>query len=219
MNNKELARYIDHTLLKPNAKVSEIEKLCDEAMEYNFASVCVQPYFVPKAFEILKNTDTVDVCTVIDFPFGYEHTSVKVEAMKKAIDYGANELDVVINIPAVINGDWKNVSYSLEAISAVARRNNKLLKVIFETCYLTNEEIEKLAKECIKYEVDFLKTSTGYGTGGAKVEHVKLMKKIAGDKAQVKASGGIRTKEDALKMIEAGATRLGASAGVKIMSE
>lgn len=217
MKPEELARYIDHTLLTPNTNIDQINKLCEEALEYNFASVCIQPYYVQKAYELLKNSDSVKVCTVIDFPFGYDHTAAKVESIKKAIDFGADELDAVINIPAIKDGDWKTVNYSLEAMSTIVKRDHKILKIIFETCYLTNEEIETLAKSCLEFEIDFLKTSTGYGTGGATIEHVQLMKKIAGSKAKVKASGGIRTQEDTLKMIEAGASRIGASAGIKII--
>jgi len=217
MNPEKLARYIDHTLLKPNINKEQIDKLCEEALEYNFASVCIPPYYVSRAFNILEKSESVKVCTVIGFPLGYDSTSSKIESIKKAIEQGADELDAVINVPAIKDGDWKSVKYDLETMSSVVKRNNKLLKIIFETCYLTNQQIEELAKACLEFEVDFLKTSTGFGTGGATVEHVELMKKIAGDKAEVKASGGIRTREDAMKMIAAGATRIGASAGIKIL--
>ncbi len=217
MNPEKLARYIDHTLLKPNINKEQIDKLCEEALEYNFASVCIPPYYVPRAFDILEKSESVKVCTVIGFPLGYDSTSSKIESIKKAIEQGADELDAVINVPAILDGDWKSVKYDLETMSSVVKRNDKLLKIIFETCYLTNQQIEELAKACLEFEVDFLKTSTGFGTGGATVEHVELMKRIAGDKAEVKASGGIRTREDAMKMIAAGATRIGASAGIKIL--
>lgn len=217
MKPMNLARYIDHTLLKPNIKKEEIEKLCSEALEYDFASVCIPPYYVSQASELLKDSDTVKVCTVIGFPLGYDSTASKVESIKKAIEQGAEELDAVVNIPAIKDGDWKTVKYDLESMVAIVHRNKKLLKIIFETCYLTNEEIEEVAKLCLELDIDYLKTSTGFGTGGATIEHVKLMKSIAGDKAKVKASGGIRTQEDALKMIEAGASRIGASAGIKIV--
>jgi deoxyribose-phosphate aldolase len=217
MNPKNLSRYIDHTLLKPNITKDLIDKLCSEALEYNFASVCIPPYYVSHANELLKESETVKVCTVIGFPLGYDNTASKVESIKKAIEQGADELDAVVNIPAIKDGDWKTVRYDLESMSTVVQRNDKLLKIIFETCYLTNDEIEKLSEICLEYGVDYLKTSTGFGTGGANIEHVKLMKKIAGDKAKIKASGGVRTQEDALKMIEAGADRIGASAGIKIV--
>jgi len=214
---KNLARYIDHTLLKPNITKDQIDKLCAEALEYDFASVCIPPYYVTQAAELLKASDSVKVCTVIGFPLGYDNTASKVESIKKAIEQGADEIDAVVNIPAIKDGDWKTVRYDLESMSTVTQRNDKLLKIIFETCYLSLEEIEKVAEICIEYGVDYLKTSTGFGTGGATVEHVALMKKIAGDKAKIKASGGVRTQEDALKMIEAGASRIGASAGIKIV--
>ena len=219
MSPEKLARYIDHTLLKPNINKEQIDKLCDEALEYNFASVCIPPYYVQRAFENLQKSESVKVCTVIGFPLGYDSTSSKAESIKRAIDQGADELDAVINIPAIKDGDWKSVKYDLETMSSIVKRNDKLIKIIFETCYLTNQEIEELAKACIEFEIDFLKTSTGFGTAGATVEHVALMKKIAGDRAEVKASGGIRSTEDALKMIAAGATRIGASAGIKIIGK
>ncbi len=217
MNSKELARYIDHTLLKPDITNEQVDKLCSEAIEYNFASVCIPPYFVKKASENLINSETVKVCTVIDFPLGYDFVSAKVSSIKKAIEFGATEIDAVINIPAVKNGDWKTVKYELDSMRTITKINDAVLKIIFETCYLTKEEIEKLAYACLEFDIDYLKTSTGFGTAGATVEDVKLMKSIAGNKAKVKASGGIRTKEDALKMIKAGASRIGASAGIKII--
>ncbi|HHH54841.1 MAG TPA: deoxyribose-phosphate aldolase [Bacteroidetes bacterium] len=219
MNKEQLARYIDHTLLKPNITFDQIDTLCKEASIYNFASVCIPPYFIKRAVENLQDYNSVGVCTVIDFPLGYDFTSAKLESIKKSIDFGVDEIDAVINIPAVKNADWKTVEYELESMRTITKIHDKILKIIFETCYLTKNEIEHLAKLCIKYDVDFLKTSTGFGTGGATVEDVKLMKSIAGDKAKVKASGGIRTREDALKMINAGAERIGASAGIKIVSE
>lgn len=219
MSPEKLARYIDHTLLKPNIKKDQIDLLCDEALEYNFASVCIPPYYVQNAFKKLEQSESVKVCTVIGFPLGYDNTSSKVEAIKKAIDQGADELDAVINIPAIKDEDWKTVRYELETLSSVVQRENKLLKIIFETCYLTNKEIEELSKACLEFDVDFLKTSTGFGTGGATIEHIELMSKIAGNKAGVKASGGIRTTENALNMIKAGATRIGASAGIKIIGK
>ncbi len=217
MESKQLAGYIDHTLLKPNITNAQVDTLCTEALEYSFASVCIPAYFVKRAKHNLDNTP-VKVCTVIDFPFGYDYASAKVESIKKAIEFGAQEIDAVINIPAVKNGDWKTVKYELDSMRTITKINDALLKIIFETCYLTSQEIEMLAHACLEFDIDYLKTSTGFGTGGATVEDVKLMKSIAGDKAKVKASGGIRTREDALKMIEAGASRIGASAGIKIVT-
>jgi deoxyribose-phosphate aldolase len=218
MDSKQLAGFIDHTLLKPNITNSMVDILCTEAAEYNFASVCIPAYFVRRAKKNLSDTQ-VKVCTVIDFPFGYDYASAKVESIKKSIEFGAEEIDAVINIPAVKNGDWKTVKYELDSMRTITKINDTILKIIFETCYLTKNEIEELAHACLEFDIDYLKTSTGFGTGGATIEDVRLMKSIAGNKAKVKASGGIRTRDDALKMIEAGASRIGASAGIKIVSE
>ena len=188
-------------------------------LNYNFASVCVQPYYVPLAYDILKDQENVKVCTVVDFPFGYSSPFAKVESIKKAIDFGAEEIDAVINVLAVKNNDWKAVKYDLEAMKYITMINKKMIKIIFETCYLTKEEIIKLSELCIEFGIDYLKTSTGFGSGGAQIEDVMLMKKIAGNKAKVKASGGIKTLEQALAMIEAGADRIGTSSGVSIINE
>lgn len=213
----QLARYIDHTLLKPDADKESIVSLCNDALKYNFASVCVQPYYVHLASEILKNSDLVKVCTVVDFPFGYSSTFSKIESIKKSIDLGADELDVVTNVLAIKNNDWKTIRYELESISQIIKINDKLIKLIFETCYLTSEEIEKLSLFCVENDIHYLKTSTGYGTYGAKVEDVRLMHKMAAGKSKVKASGGIKTLDNAMVMIEAGAERIGTSSGVAII--
>lgn len=215
----ELSRFIDHTILKPDITSDQVVKICDEALQYGFASVCVQPYYVPLAYDILKEQDKVRVCTVVDFPFGYSSTFSKVESIKKAIDFGAEEIDAVINVLAIKNKDWKSVKYDLEAMKYITVINKKLIKIIFETCYLTIFEIEKLSQLCVEFEIDFLKTSTGYGTAGASIENVRLMKKIAGNKAKVKASGGIKNLEQTLAMIDAGADRIGTSSGVNIIKE
>lgn len=215
----ELSRFIDHTILKPDITSDQVVKICDEALQYGFASVCVQPYYVPLAYDILKEQDKVRVCTVVDFPFGYSSTFSKVESIKKAIDFGAEEIDAVINVLAIKNKDWKSVKYDLEAMKYITMINKKLIKIIFETCYLTIHEIEKLSQLCVEFEIDFLKTSTGYGTAGASIENVRLMKKIAGNKAKVKASGGIKNLEQTLAMIDAGADRIGTSSGVNIIKE
>ncbi|MGE5356934.1 MAG: deoxyribose-phosphate aldolase [Deltaproteobacteria bacterium] len=219
MNTEQLSRLIDHTILKPDISAYQVEKICAEALKYNFASVCIQPYYVPMAYDLLKDQNQVKVCTVVDFPFGYSSTFSKVESIKKAIDFGAEEIDAVINVLAIKNNDWKAVKYDLEAMKYITMINKKLIKIIFETCYLTVEEIEKLATLCVEFGIDFLKTSTGYGTAGATVENVALMKKVAGDKARVKASGGIKTLEQTISMIQAGADRIGTSSGVSIIGE
>ena len=211
MNN--LASYIDHTLLKPVATKADILKLCEEAKRYHFASVCVNPCWVSLCAEILKGTG-VNVCTVIGFPLGANTSQIKAEETALAIKQGANEVDMVINIGAVKEG---NKDYVYQDILAVRKASEgKILKVIIETSYLTDEEKRIVCQLAAKAGADFVKTSTGFSTAGATVADVKLMKEASG--IIVKASGGVRTKEDALAMINAGASRLGASAGIKIVS-
>lgn len=211
MNN--LASYIDHTLLKPIATKADILKLCEEAKQYHFASVCVNPCWVSLCAEVLKGTD-VNVCTVIGFPLGANTSEIKAEEAALAIKQGANEVDMVINIGALKEGDTDRVYQDILAVRKASE--GKILKVIIETSYLTDEEKKTVCKLAAKAGADFVKTSTGFSNAGATAEDVKLMKEASGIK--VKASGGVRTKEDALKMIEAGASRLGASAGIKIIS-
>lgn len=211
MNN--LASYIDHTLLKPIATKADILKLCAEAKQYHFASVCVNPCWVSLCAEVLKDSG-VQVCTVIGFPLGANTSEIKAEEAALAIKQGATEVDMVINIGALKEG---NTDYVYQDILAVRKASEgKILKVIIETSYLTDEEKKTVCEIAAKAGTDFVKTSTGFSSAGAKAEDVKLMKEASGIK--VKASGGVRTKEDALKMIEAGASRLGASAGIQIVS-
>ena len=211
MNN--LASYIDHTLLKPIATKADILQLCQEAKQYHFASVCVNPCWVSLCAETLKGTG-VNVCTVIGFPLGANTSEIKAREAALAIEQGASEVDMVINIGALKEG---NAEYVYQDILAVRKASEgKILKVIIETSYLTDEEKQTACKLSAKAGADFVKTSTGFSSAGATAEDVKLMKAASG--ISVKASGGVRTKEDALKMIEAGATRLGASAGIKIIS-
>ena len=211
MNN--LASYIDHTLLKPTATKKDILQLCTEAKQYHFASVCVNPCWVKLCAETLKDSG-VKICTVIGFPLGANTSEIKAQEAALAIKEGASEVDMVINIGALKEG---NIDYVYQDILAVRKASEgKTLKVIIETSYLTDEEKKTVCRLCAKAGADFVKTSTGFSSAGATVEDVKLMKEASGIK--VKASGGVRTKEDALKMIEAGASRLGASAGVKIVS-
>ena len=211
MNN--LASYIDHTLLKPVATKADILKLCEEAKQYHFASVCVNPCWVSLCAEVLKGTG-VNVCTVIGFPLGANTSEIKAQEAALAIKQGATEVDMVINIGALKEG---NTDYVYQDILAVRKASEgKILKVIIETSYLTDEEKKTVCQLAAKAGADFVKTSTGFSNAGATAEDVKLMKEASGIK--VKASGGVRSKEDALKMIEAGASRLGASAGIKIVS-
>ncbi len=215
-NLKEIALFIDHTSLKPTDTPTKIEKLVNEAFQWNFKAVCVNPSYVSLAARLLKGTN-VDVATVIGFPLGANKTETKVFETKKAIEDGATEIDMVINIGQLLSA---NYSYIEEEISRVVQASDgKLVKVIIETCYLTNEEIAKVSKIAISAGADFVKTSTGFGTAGAKIEHIRLIRKTIGSEGKIKASGGIRSFVDLKKMIEAGADRIGTSSGVKIMEE
>ena len=222
MNNLELAKMIDHTILKANATQSDIEKLCEEAKKYNFASVCVNPYWVSLASDLLKNS-TVKVCTVIGFPLGATSSESKASETEITVLHGADEVDMVINVGAMKNNKTDIVEKDILSVVNSARKTGKsqnkniIVKVILETCYLTKDEIKKACICAKNAGADFVKTSTGFGTGGATVEDVSLMKETVGETMQVKASGGIRDYETAIKMIEAGATRLGTSSGISIV--
>ncbi len=212
----DIARYIDHTNLRAYATEDDIIRLCDEAKEYGFYAVCVNPYRVRLAKERLEGTD-VKVASVIGFPLGATPTDVKVFEAKKALEDGADELDMVINIGALKDGDYEYVRKDIEEVVKVAREKGAIVKVIIETCYLTDEEKVKACELAKEAGAHFVKTSTGFGTGGATVEDVRLMRKVVGPEMGVKAAGGIRTYEQAVAMIEAGATRIGTSSGVKIV--
>lgn len=210
-----LNRYIDHTALKADTDLSQIEKLCKEAREYDFFSVCVNSYFVKKASSLLVGTQ-VKVCTVVGFPLGASTMETKRFEAIRAMTEGASEIDMVVNISAIKSKDWQYVLDDMSSLAQVVHQQNGLLKVILETCLLTEEEKVKVCELAVKAKVDFVKTSTGFSSSGATFQDIKLMKSIVGQ-IGVKASGGIRDLETALKMIEAGATRLGTSAGVEIM--
>ena len=210
----ELNKYIDHTNLKMNATTKDIEKLCNEAIEYGFASVCINPFYVSLASEMLKDTN-VQVCTVIGFPLGMNTISVKEYEAIDAINNGANEIDMVINVGALKDKDYEYVKKEIETIRDSIGGN--ILKVIIETCYLTDEEIIKMTEICNETFVNFIKTSTGFGADGAKVEQVEIMNHYRSETLEIKASGGIKTYDDMLQIIEAGATRIGTSSGVQIM--
>jgi len=218
LTKNEIAKMIDHTLLKATATINDIEKLCMEAKQYDFKSVCLNPAFVPKAFELLQDSEVL-VCTVIGFPLGATSTAVKAFETSWAVENGASEVDMVINVGLLKSKKYAEVLDDIkEVVKAAKAKNPKVVvKVIIETCYLTNDEKIKACELAVEAGADFVKTSTGFGTGGATVEDIRLMKQTVGDKALVKASGGIRSFEDALKMIEAGASRLGTSSGVAIM--
>ncbi|MGI5998031.1 MAG: deoxyribose-phosphate aldolase [Lutispora sp.] len=214
---KDLAPYIDHTILKPEASEEDIARICNEALEYGFASVCINPCYVKLASSILKNS-SVKVCTVIGFPLGANTSIVKAFEAEEAIQNGAHEIDMVLNIGALKNGD---LQYVTEDIAAVARvcKGKALLKVIIETCLLEDDEKVEACKAAKLAGADYVKTSTGFSKAGAREEDVALMRKVVGDDMGVKASGGIRDLDTALAMIRAGATRIGASASINIMKE
>lgn len=214
MNKKDLARMIDHTILKAEATEVEVEKLCTEALEYNFASVCVNPSMVEKAAKILKGSE-VKVCTVIGFPLGATTTEVKAFETEDTIKKGATEVDMVINVGKLKEGNLEYVKKDIEAVVNVAK-GKALTKVIIETCLLTDEEKVTACKLSKEAGADFVKTSTGFSTGGATARDIKLMRETVGPNLGVKASGGVRTNADALVMIENGATRIGASASISI---
>jgi len=210
-----IASYIDHTLLKQDATGQQIDQLCTEAAQYHFASVCVNPYYVPRCVKNLKGTD-VKVCTVVGFPLGATTTETKAFETLQAIASGATEIDMVINVCALKSGHIKGVEQDIQALVA-ACEGKAILKVIIETCLLTDEEKVlacQIAKRC---GADFVKTSTGFSTGGATVEDIALMRQTVGPDMGVKASGGIRDYAKAKAMVDAGATRIGASAGIAIV--
>lgn len=211
---QQYANLIDHTLLKPEVTESQIKQLCEEAKTYSFASVCVNPTWVKYCAEQLSQTD-VKVCTVIGFPLGASTSAVKAFETKDAIANGAGEIDMVINIGALKDGQYDAVRADIAAVVEAA--NGTLVKVIIETCLLTDVEKVKACELAVQAGADFVKTSTGFSTGGATVEDVALMRETVGPSIGVKASGGVRSLEDLKKMIAAGATRIGASSGVAIM--
>ena len=208
-------KLIDHTALKPNTNKESILKLIAEAKTYDFASVCVNPCWVALAHQELKNTD-VKVCTVIGFPLGANTTEVKVFETKDAIEKGAQEIDMVINIAMLKDKEYDYVENEIHQIVEAAK-DKAIVKVIIETCLLTDEDKIKACELSQKAGADFVKTSTGFSTGGATVHDIALMRKTVGAEMGVKASGGVHTHEEALAMVKAGATRIGASAGVKLL--
>jgi deoxyribose-phosphate aldolase len=213
--NKDLASIIDHTILGADTTKEDVREKCQEAREYDFASVCVNPSFVKLVKEELEGAEA-KVCTVIGFPLGATTTESKVFTTKEAIENGADEIDMVLNLGAVKSGDWKLVEEDISQV--VTASKDKIVKVILETCYLNAEEKEKACQIVKSAGADFVKTSTGFGPGGATIEDVKLMREVVGDDLGVKASGGIGSVTDAQNMITAGATRIGASSGVEIIS-
>jgi len=212
---KNIEKYIDHTLLAPQATKEQIKKICDEAAENHFASVCINPKHVAYCASLLKGTG-VNVCTVIGFPLGANTSEIKAAEAKKAVEDGAQEVDMVIDIGAAKEHDYDHVQKDVEAVRK-ATPSDHVLKVIIEACLLTDEEKVEVCKRCAAAKADFVKTSTGFSTGGATPEDVALMYKTVAPNLKVKAAGGIRDRVTAEKMIEAGASRLGTSHGVDIM--
>jgi deoxyribose-phosphate aldolase len=214
--NIDIARYIDHTNLYAYATKSDIKKLCDEAIKYNFYSVCINPSYVSYAKELLKDTN-VKITTVVGFPLGMMNSYDKAEETQSAIFDGADEIDMVINVGRLKDKDYKYLEDEIKLIRKASF--NHILKVIIETCYLTDEEKEIITNIIINCGADFVKTSTGFGTKGATVEDIKLLNKIVNGRIKIKAAGGIHSLKDAQDMISNGATRLGVSKSVQIMEE
>lgn len=212
---KGLAKFIDHTLLQPDATPSQVESLCREALTHGFAAVCVHPYFIPLVSELLNDSKTAP-CTVVDFPFGAAAKEVKALSAVLSVEDGARELDMVMNLAALKSGDTSRVEADIRhVVQAVPR--SIVVKVILETCYLREEEIRKACEICLRAGAHFVKTSTGFGPSGATLEAVRIMKEAVRGRMGIKASGGIRDAETAWAMIQAGATRIGASASLRII--
>ncbi len=212
----QINKLIDHTVLKATATFEDIEKLCEEARYHNFKSVCVNPANVAYASNLLEGSDVL-VCTVVGFPLGANTKDIKVLETIDAIKNGADEIDMVINVGKAKEHDYEYIEEEIKLV--VAASGDKTVKVIIETCYLTDEEKVECCKAAVRAEADFVKTSTGFGTGGATKEDIALMRKTVGPDMGVKASGGVRSYEDLMTMVEAGATRIGASAGIAIMEK
>jgi deoxyribose-phosphate aldolase len=215
--NKALAAYIDHTILKPTTALADIEQLCQEAKEFHFAAVCVPPYFIKQSKALLANS-TVKVATVIGFPFGYSNIAAKKAEIEEAIAQGADELDIVINQCALAEENWDYLAKEIITCLQPIRLHNKIVKVIIESGILLDTQIKNCCQLYAKHKVDFVKTSTGYAAEGASVHAVALMRAHLPAEIAIKASGGIRTADFAQALIDAGATRIGASASVAIVN-
>ena len=213
MENKEIYAHIDHTLLKTFAKWEDIEKLCDETVKYQTASVCIPQTYIKRVKE--KYGDKLTICTVIGFPLGYNLTESKIVEAEQSLANGASEIDMVVNISDVKNRDYEKVENEIRAIKEAI--GDKILKVIIETCYLTEEEKIAMCEAVTKAGADYIKTSTGFGTDGARMEDVILFKEHIGDNVKIKAAGGVRTKEDLIAFIEAGCDRIGTSSAIKML--
>jgi len=213
---EEVASTIDHTNLKPDAGKEDIEKLCREGIKYNFSTVVVAPYFVRMAVEILEGTD-VGVCTTCSFPLGHSTTKTRIQEIRDVKEIGAADIDMVVNISSVKDGKWDYVRRELE--ETAEETGETIFKLIFENCFLTDEEIQRLSEICVEVEgLDYIKTSTGFGEIGARIQDVRIMQEAVGDKIKIKAAGGIRTADDYSAMRRAGADKIGTSSGVEIVN-
>lgn len=212
----DIASYFDHTLLKPETTVDQVRQLCQEAIDFKFAGVCIPPYYVAQAAQVLDG-QIPKLATVAGFPLGYSATAAKVEEIKRAIEEGAQEVDVVVNIAAIKSGNWSFVRNDIDRMTTACHLKGKVIKVIIEGAMLTPEEMEKVCAICNELEPDFAKTSTGFNGPGASVEMVRTMRSLLKDNILLKAAGGIRNAEDARLLIEAGANRLGSSSSIAII--
>lgn len=214
MDNKEILSHIDHTLLKAYSTWDSIKEICEDAIKYETASVCIPQTYIER---IKENYPDLNICTVIGFPLGYNLTESKIVEAKESINKGANEIDMVVNIPDVKNGDFDKVEEEIREIKKAC--GDKILKVIIETCYLTKEEKIAMCEAVTNAGADYIKTSTGFGTNGAKMEDILLFKDHIGENVKIKAAGGVKTKEDLINFIEAGCDRIGTSSAVKMLTK
>lgn len=213
MTDNEILKHIDHTQLKAFAKWDDIEKLCDEAVEYQTASVCIPPTYIKRVHD--KYQDKINICTVVGFPLGYSVTSAKVAEVEQALKDGCNEIDMVVNISDVKNGDYDKVEEEIRTLKKAC--GNHILKVIIETCYLTEGEKIAMCKAVTNAGADYIKTSTGFGTGGATIEDIRLFKEHIGPNVKMKAAGGVKSKDDLIMFLEAGCGRIGTSSAVGLL--
>lgn len=213
MTDNEILKHIDHTQLKSFAKWEDIEKLCDEAVEYQTASVCIPPTYIKRVHD--KYQDRINICTVVGFPLGYSVTSAKVAEVEQALKDGCNEIDMVVNISDVKNGDYDKVEEEIRTLKKAC--GNHILKVIIETCYLTEDEKIAMCKAVTNAGADYIKTSTGFGTGGATIEDIRLFKEHIGPNVKMKAAGGVKSKDDLIMFLEAGCDRIGTSSAVGLL--
>lgn len=213
MTDSEILKHIDHTQLKPFAKWEDIVKLCDEAVQYQTASVCIPPAYIKRVND--KYGEQINICTVVGFPLGYSVTAAKVAEVEQALADGCNEIDMVVNISDVKNGDYGKVEEEIRTLKKTC--GTHILKVIIETCFLTEEEKIAMCKAVTNAGADYIKTSTGFGTGGAAIEDIKLFRNHIGANVKMKAAGGVKTKEDLIMFLEAGCDRIGTSSAVSML--